>query len=174
MSNDILKQMSQRKQVKTALERITAMEEVLPKIISSTNNGFNEVLNRLDSLTDTVLALVELVGQDKVEATITQQAAAKRQAQEESAKENLAKALAGGAVKVVDSVTANTLIVGREYAKDTDPSKGARVQTPYNRCRPEHQQQLLGKTVGAVLDLGASMFEILEIYEIISQLPEQK
>ena len=181
MSNNPQKALSQKKQVKSALERIGELEGVLPQIIAGFNQALMQLEQRLGEFGEAIDALVELAGgKDLVDSVIQSHRVARATA-------NLNAALARGDLVKVEAVSEKSVIVGREFDKDGNLVPPGRVQLSFRGFKPEFREKLLGKGVGFVFDIGAELaettgtpagetvtgkFEVSEVYDRVEKAPE--
>lgn len=169
------RQLSQRQQVRTALERISDLEQQMPQIIVGINQALNAASTRASELASVIEAISEILGTEVVDAKIKEISERKALQNLASAQDALQKGLEDGSVVKTDSITANSLVVGRELDKDGNPVFPGRVQLTYAAIRPDFQKKLLGQSAGFVFSTSESespnpedgKFEVLEVYNIV-------
>jgi hypothetical protein len=173
MSNG-LQRVSQRKQVRSALERIDALEQELPRLGMAVDQALQVNGRRLGELASVLEAVVELLGASTVDAKIKEVADSKTMANMERAKQALEDALAKGELVKSETVTEKSLVVGREIDKNGSPIFPGRVQLTYGGIRPEFQEKLKGQAAGFSVETPrGNKFEVLEVYEVVEKQPEQ-
>ena len=178
MSNPMQRQLSQKKQVKSALERIDQIEEDIPQIVLGVNDALlelrGELRNRISPLAQITEALTEILGSDIVDAKIKEIDQRKTMARVETAKKNLEDGLAKGTVVKADAISDKSLIVGRETDKDGQVIFPGRAQLTFDKVAPEFQDKLLGQGVGFQVDTQTGgKFEVVEVYDVVTPPPAQ-
>lgn len=163
---------SQRARIKSALERIEALEQEFPRIIGGVNNGFMNVEGRLNETTEIMNAMAELIGQDSVAAKVAENRTKRAEATAAAQTEGLAKALADGKVAKVETISEKTIIIAKAFDKDGNLEVPGRIQMDFGQVKPEFREQFLGKSVGAILDtpVGGKL-EVTELYEVVAPPP---
>jgi hypothetical protein len=176
MSNGMERSVSQRKQVKSALERIDALEQEFPRVVMAVNEAFSGQSQRVARLASVVEAVVELFGAEVVDAKIKEVSDRKTMDSLERAKAALEEGLAKGDLLKADAIGDASLIVGREFDKEGQAIFPGRVQLQFAGIKPEFQEQLRGQGVGFQVETpGEGKFEVVEIYEVVvkaSEAPE--
>lgn len=167
------RQISQRKKVRTALERIDALEKTLERMAAV----FDMVLNqRLSPILESVEALCAITGPEEVAKMITDARKRKAEEQAEAAKKGLEEALAAGKMVPVEVCSEKSVIVGR-LADENDKAIGLeRSQVHISQISPQYRDQILGKGVGTKIegtsdDGKKSYFTVLELYDPVPQPP---
>jgi hypothetical protein len=173
MSNGMQRNLSQRKQVKSALERIEALEQTTNQIVMGVNEALNSQGGRLEGVANIVEAVVELFGAEVVDAKIKEIADRKTLQNMENAKKALEAGVADGRLVKADAISEKSLVVGRETKADGEVIFPGRVQLTFNGIRPEFQEKLKGQAPGFTVETPAGgKFEVLEVYDIIEKAPE--
>jgi hypothetical protein len=171
MSNGLQK-VSQRKQVRSALERIEGLEQEMPRIVMAVNEALTGQGQQVQQLASIVEAVVELFGSDTVDAKIKELADAKVTKNLANAKAALEKGLASGEVVLADAINDNSLVVGREFKADGEVVFPGRVQLQFRAIKPEFQEKLRGQGVGFTVETaGGGKFEVLEVYTVVEAAP---
>lgn len=174
MSNNIVKQISQRKQVKSAIERIDALEQELPRLVMGVNEALSNHAQRTAELASIVEAVVELFGSEVVDAKIKEISDRKVLANLDAAEKNLEKAKGAGEAVKADAIDSKSLIVGREFDKDGNVVFPGKAQLTYEAIKPEFQKKLLGQSAGFQVETpNGGKFEVLEVYKIIEKPAEK-
>ncbi len=172
MSNNLQRNLSQRKQVRSALERIDGLEQELPRIVLAINEALEGAGQRVGQLANIVEAVVELFGADTVDAKIKEIADRKITANLERAKQALADGLEKGDLLKADAIGEKALVVGRELDKDGNVVFPGRVQLTFAGIKPEFQEKLKGQGVGTIIETPAGgKFEVLEVYDVVEKAP---
>jgi hypothetical protein len=169
------RQMSQRKQVKSALERIEALESTLPQVISGVNQAFNNFDQNLSSMKELLEALVHLTGETQVQSVVesTRELRAKEQA---AAMESAVKqAVQEGRLVPTETIGEKSLVVGKETKADGTVLGAGRTQLAFSSVKQEFREALSGKGVGFVMDLPeGAKFEVFEVYNFVDPKVETK
>jgi hypothetical protein len=162
-------QVSQKKAVKSALERIDQLEQDLPKIVMGVNEAVMGQRRGLGELASVVEALTEILGAGTVDAKIKEINERKVQAQLDKAKAALDEGLAKGDLVKADAVSDKSLIVGREYDKDGNVLPPGRAQITFDGIMPEFQDKLLGQGPGFTVETkNGGKFEVVEVYDVLA------
>ena len=168
MGKEMERILNQKRQVKSALERIDAIEQELPRVISAVNEVLMQNNQRVTGLAEVVEAVVELFGSETVDAKITEVRTRKLAAQAAQAKENLEKAVVEGKILATATVEEDSLIVGRESDAEGNIAGPGRVQLLFSGIRPEFQEKLKGQAAGfSVTTENGGKFEVLEVYKVL-------
>lgn len=169
MSNGLQK-VSQRKQVRSALERIDLLEVEQARVINDVNQAFNNQSQQFGRLANIVQAMVEILGGDVVDSKIKEMADAKALANLNAAQAALEHGLKTGEVVKADTIGEKTLVVGREFDNKGEVVFPGRAQLRFGGIRPDFQEKLKGQAAGFKMetDNGGS-FEVLEIYDIVEK-----
>lgn len=174
MSSSVQKNVSQRKQVKSAIERIDTIEQDLPRVVMAVNEALTAQSQRVGELASILEAVVELAGVQAVDVKIKEIADRKVLANLEVAKSRLEQALTSGEVVSANVISERSLIVGREFDAQGEVLFPGRAQLQYAGVKPEFQAQLLGQGFGFTLETGdGGKFEVLEVYDVVDQSAEQ-
>lgn len=163
------RQLSQRKQVKSALERIQFIEEELPRIVMGVNEALTGANQQQQRLAAIIEAMAELVGNDAVDAKIKEISERKALQRLEDAKKALDAGLVSGDIVKADVVGEKSLLVGRETDTEGKDVFPGRVQLTFAGIKPEFQEKLKGQGVGTQIDTGTGKFEVLEVYDVIEK-----
>jgi len=170
---ELSKKMSERKQVRSALERIEALEQTLPQLLSGINSAFQQVDGRLGELEQKIDALIELTGPAEVQATIDATLARRNAERAAAMTAAVEAALKNGTLVKADVVGENSLVVGTEFDKDNQPLNGGRSQLNFPQIKPEFKVQIQGKPVGSEFSLPTGgKFVVTEIYTPVEKPPE--
>jgi len=158
------------KRTANALDRIDGIEQTLSAIIPQINNSFANMSRQQESQGEVLEAVVTILGQDTITATVKANRDARALATMEAEKKGLEELKANGTLAAVEVVSDKSLIVGREFNADGTIIHPGRVQVAYQRVDAQFQPQLLGKGVGITFDLPkGGKFEVLEIYEVVQK-----
>jgi len=168
------RQMSVRKATKSALERVSALEESIPQIIQGINSAFGQMENKVDSFANVLEAvknlLEDVVGEGKVQAEVDSILLQRAVAASESQKRDLETAVKDGKFVVAAVVSEKSLIVGTEFDKDGKAYGAGRVQISLQGIKPEFKDKVSGQGVGFSFDLpNGGKFTINEIYDVAEQ-----
>lgn len=159
---------------KGALERIAAQEQrviALEQGVASLTTGISRKLSQLEqessNMAEILNACVGALGQDVVGKAVVEARIEKLKAQAEENKARVAAAVAEGKLVVAEEVSPVSIIVGREFAKDsTEPNPPGVIYINFNAVEPSLQPQLLSKKVGESIGTPpGGKFEVLEVYD---------
>lgn len=165
----IERQLSQRKQVKSALERIETLEQTLPQITAGINGAFQQVEGKFAELAEILDALVDLTGKEQVDSQLKETRERKAQEAVEEAKAAIAAAVEAGRLQAAASIGGQTIVVGKESDKDGNVAAPGRIQLNMAQIKPEFQEKLLGQAPGFSFDLPTGgKFEVTEAYDFVA------
>jgi hypothetical protein len=162
---------SSKKQVRSALERIDAIEAELPKLIAGINEALMNEDNRRRQLAGIIEAIVEILGAETVDGKVKEISDRQTMARLEQAKAALVAGLEEGKVVKVVDISEQSLIVGRELDSKGEVIFPGQLQLTYTGVKPEYQEKLLGQAAGFVLQTDSGTFEVLEVYDIVEPAP---
>jgi len=166
VSQNPARQLSQKKKILSAIERVEMLENTLPTVVAEVNKALTNIDKSLARFQVILDALVEVVGPQQVQAAVDIANAKKEAERAEAAKQALEIAVKEGRLKAVTEVAPNTILVGKEVDKEGN-QVGSRVQLSFKSIKPEFRDTLLGKSAGAVIDLPDGKFEVQEVYELV-------
>jgi hypothetical protein len=170
MSNPVQRQLSQKKQVKSALERIDQLEQDIPQIVMGVNQAIVSQRTGLGELAAVVEAVTEILGASTVDAKIKEINERKVNAKLDAAKKALEEGLANGEIVKADAVSDKSLIVGKEYDKDGNVLAPGRAQITFDGIMPEFQDKLLGQGAGFQVETkNGGKFEVVEVYDVVAK-----
>lgn len=166
------RQISQRKQVRSALERIDTLEQDVPRIFQAVNEALTQSNQRMSQLGKVLEAVVELFGSETVDAKIKEIDTRNVQAQADGARAALEAGVADGTLVSALDINDKSLIVGREIDADGNVVFPGRVQLMFSGIRPEFQEKLLLQGPGFVVETqNGGKFEVLEVYNVVEKAP---
>lgn len=171
------------KQVKTSSERLDSLEQLLQAVINGTNTALNQLNQKVsETITKThavgalVNALVELAGQEAVDAKVLEHSrkAAEQQAAQEKAE--IQMLVAEGRLTKAEVVGDKSVITGAEKSSTGEVKHPGYARAELSRLTPEVQSLLKGKKVGDSVPLpnDVGSFEIAEIFDIVEKVPAQE
>ena len=168
MSNAETKAMMATKTARNAIQRIEALEKMIPNLISATNNALTEFETKLTQLAEVTDALVQNVGEEAVNTVLVAGRKVRAAGREAAEIAQIAGALATGALKPAASVGEGSVLVLKQYGADGQPLEFSRVQASVAILVPPLRQEALGKSVGYKMKApnGDNSFEIMEIYDV--------
>jgi hypothetical protein len=141
-------------------------QQLLPKVVQSTNTALNTLQSQINSAAEVLEAVTELLGMEAVNAKVEELRAKKDQLRADEQKSQIDNGLSEGSLVTSTVVTEKSKVVFKERKPDGTETKVPRVQFDYVEMLKEHQQTLLGKGIGTVLTVDTgSTFELMEIYE---------
>lgn len=165
------------KDKRSSMERLDAMENLLPKIAVALTEKIEEMdkklspLNRIQEILD---AMISVIGLPAVEAALKENAIAAAKAQAEVDRADNEKLKADGFLVPEDVVTETSLLVlGEKDADGNDVAAGwFRVQM--QNLKPESKELFLGKAVGATgVYPNGNQFQILESLRVDQEKVKQ-
>lgn len=164
-----------QKNARNAMQRVEALEEVIPNIVSSVSTGMGKVQQQVNQLAEVVEALVSLAGTEAVQKAVMENRKAADVRKVEAEVAQLAKAVETGALKTADAVADNCVLVFAEYDKEGKPLEvNGRSQFSVGQLQPQFKDELMGKKVGATITSPEGhKFEVKEIYAIQPQATEK-
>jgi hypothetical protein len=163
---------------KPIMERLAALEDLVSslkerqgQIIKSTQEVVNKLQFINSKTAEVVEAVISALGTDFA-AKVEQAAKANKVSRDEKVatlqKAQVTEALAAGKLKIVETVSEQTLIVGKEL-KNNEVSPPGYHQITFSEVDNTIKAQLLGKKVGdQVKALNDVTFEITELYESVA------
>ncbi len=168
MANSTIDTLSNTRRIKNAMERLDDLEKAVTMVMSLIDRELGTMVTQVNSLSEVINALTDVVGMDKVQAVLTKKAEDKRDAEQKQIDEHLA---AGRIVKA-DKVGPNSIISYEE--RDATgmvriPGKFFKnVGTLANDAKNLLRDQLEGFEAG--IGNGAVM-KVLEIWDIVPPAP---
>lgn len=166
------------KRTTNALDRLDAVEKVLPELVTGINNSLGSMNQQLNAQGEVLDALVGLLGRDTVETAIKTNRETKATEMMEAEKKAYEELKVAGALSVVEKVTEKSIVVGREYNPDGTVRHPGRAQVAFQRVDAAFKDALLGQPAGFILELpNGGKFEVVEVAEVVQppdpQAPEQ-
>jgi hypothetical protein len=167
MSNKAVIGQGLRQQQRSLSERVGGLEQSIARLLFGINERFQAMDQRVAAIEETVNALRALQGSDDVDEYIKNariDAARTASARETAA---LEQAVADGYVSKEETIQERSLIVARYLDKEGVAIEPGRAQLVMPGIQEPFRTNLLGKAVGATLDLpGGGKFEVLEVYAV--------
>lgn len=161
---------SQRKQVRSVIEKVDGFEVDLQRLFEAVNQSSMTTNRRINELALIEEAVVELLGPENVDSKMKEISERKMLQSLESAKEALAVGLAKGDLIQVAAITGASLVVGREFDDKGEAVFPGRVQLQMSGIKPEFQEKLLGQAPGTMIDTNGGKFEVLEVYDVVQKV----
>ncbi len=147
--------------------RLDGLEQNFTRFLIGVNNRVQNHEQRLSNLEEKVEALIELNGPVEVEAAVNRLRLERSRAEVAIEKAKLDEAIADGYVMAVEKVEERSLVVGRYLDETGTVVEPGRLQIPVPTVKAEFKDQLIGASVGAVIDLqNGTKFELTEIYNV--------
>jgi hypothetical protein len=166
-------QLSIKKRVKSATERIEAIEAEVPRLIAGVNNGFSNLETRLNEITEILNAISQLHGETEVSAKVAENRVARAEQVANSHKEGLEKAVADGRVVTAAVIGPKSVVVCKETDKDGNATSPGRVQLEFAQIRPNFQEKFLGSATGVKVEApNGNILEVVEIYDPVDPPPQ--
>ncbi len=161
--------------VPTILERINALESTLTQVQRSTDGNLNQFRSALSNVVEVVSALVEVSGgkdlDDKVQAKLQERQDAKAAAEAQKAKDVLKQLVDAGTLAVADTITEESIIIGREFDKEGNVVAPGYVQVQFSQFVEDAKKALLGQGPGFVYETNGTKFEVTDVYVFAPQKP---
>jgi hypothetical protein len=166
-------QLSIKKRIKSATERLEAIEGEVPRLIAGVNNGFSNLETRLNEMTEILNAIAQLHGEAEVSAKVAENRIERAVQAAQRQKEGLEKAIIDGRVVVTDTVGPKSVVVCKETDKDGNATTPGRVQLEFGQIRPEFQEKFLGKGTGVKVEApNGNILEVVEVYNLVDPPPQ--
>lgn len=143
---------SQRKQVKNALERLDEAEQKLEGFIYAFNQAVVPLAPRIEGMEEVLQAVANIIGLDKIQNEVALVRKKKLEEKMAAEKVGIDTALLNGQIVQADKVSDASVIIGAEYDVAGEV-KIARVQTVAANLRPEYKDKIMGQGVGTEIDV---------------------
>ncbi len=154
-----------------ALERLDQLEKTVGNIVGAVNNSLGQVSAQLSGITEVLDAVVQTLGAETIQKIMTENRAAKAEAQALAEEQALKELLDKGDLKVAEQITERSIVVGKESDKEGNIRPPGRAQVPFARIDPNFQAAFLGKGAGFSLDLPTGgKFEVTAVYEVVEKI----
>jgi hypothetical protein len=165
--------LSDRKRIRSALERIESLEMDVPRLVSGVNQGFSALENRLRTIDQNLGAVIELIGQDAVSQKVQENLIKQAEQLSAAQAEGLAKALKDGRVVIVETIGEKSVIVAKKTDKDGNIEPGTgRQQMEFKQIIPSFKEKFLGAKVGLVVETpDGGKLEVTEVYDLVDPPP---
>ena len=167
MDNGIRTKQSLRNQAKSVSARQDMIEQQMTRFVWAVNQQLQNLSQRLANAEETLVAVVSHIGEEEVQAIVTETRVAKARQGAAEEKATLDEGIRDGYITAAEVIEEKSLIVGVYYDKDGKAIEPGRNQLVMPGIAPNFREKLQGQKVGVKLDLpdGAS-FEVLEIYSV--------
>jgi hypothetical protein len=162
----------QKKIKKSAIERISGVEQAVAETVSAVNRSFGLISQRFQEMDDWKEGVLRALGltADAVNDAIKANRLDRVTAQVNAAKAALEAGVTNGDIVETDTVTANSLIVGRELNNDGTEIPPGRAQLLVSTLSQAIQEQLLGKGVGTVATITPeAKIEVTQIFNLVEK-----
>lgn len=157
--------LSQKKVVKSALERIDSLESELPRLAMAINEVLTNNAKKISDLALVLDAVVQVLGQDVVDAKLAELQSVRVAKRLADARKKLGEAVEAGQLISTETVDTDSFVVAT-VAKEGDTES---IQVPYSELKAEIRELLLGVGVGTSVELDGSTVTVNEIYKIVVQ-----
>jgi hypothetical protein len=164
-----------QKNARNAIQRVEALEEVVPKMISVINEGMGKLQQQISSLAEVMEAQTAAIGSESVNTIVMENRRTNDAKKVAAEKEEIAKRVEAGELIPADSIGDSTLMVFEESDKEGKVLPfGSRVQFSFGQLKEEFRKDVVGKKLGdkVVVPEGHS-FEVKELYTIVHKAPAQ-
>lgn len=160
--------LSQKKQVKSALERIDSLEQELPRLALAVNEVLTKNAQRLGNFAAVLEAVVHVLGQSTIDEKMAELAEEKTSKRLAEARAKLTEAVEAGQLVAADAVDTDSFLVGTISKGDDAEKTEEQVMVSYDQLADSIKEKLLGVGAGAVVNADdGSQFAVSEIYRII-------
>lgn len=161
-----------RKALKAPLIRIEKLENDLPQILQTVQQGFGIVDQKVRTVEEIVNALVSIIGLDKVQETVDANRNAQLQKESDAEEQGLNLAKDKGMIAVADEISDRSVIVGHEVDAEGKVLPPGRAQLLFAQVKEELRAELLGKKVGeSIATPVGGQFIVDEIWDIVAKPP---
>lgn len=166
---------AQARQSATAIDalndRVGQMESSYINLVQGLDGLFKERDQQHMVLSETLNAVIALVGADKVAAEMTRVRSERSERQAAEARAALDVAISNGVAKPAEVIGDLSLIVADQFGADGLPLLPARMQVTLDRLIPSLKEQLLGKGAGTeAVTAEGNRLVVVEIYDIDEEL----
>jgi hypothetical protein len=159
----------QKKNIKSAIERIVSLEENIAEILAGVNKSFTVIGQALDGIKERMAVSEGLIsngGSANIDILVTEARAARAKANMEAAKAALEAAVAAGDLVETVLVGEQSLIVGQDKDEAGNVIAPGRTQILVSQLNAETKAMVMGKTAGEVIT-GANGYtlEVLQVFD---------
>lgn len=171
-----------RARERNALERITALENDLQRLVGAIQSAFNQNEAKVRDLAEILDVIVADYGQDVIQKAMSDARTKRAQEDATRAKEALDLALVEGNLEVVEKIekpegsdpvsTGDIIITGVEKDKDGNVLSPGYVQLALNSVKPQFVEKMVGQGVGFVFEVETGgTFEVTGVYKTVVKEP---
>ncbi len=162
----------------TVMQRIERLEQNNTELNEKLATTFDRTRGQLGYVMEVVEAFTSVVATDpefatnlesKIEANLLAKREVRKQERRDQENKQLASMVEMGVVKPSETITTNSLIVGRSFDAQGEVQGIGREQFEYGNLHPSAKESFLGKEVGFIYEVNGNKMEVLEIYEITPQ-----
>ena len=151
---------------KNAMERLKDVENSVNGLLKLIDRELGAVVNQINQLSDVINGTVQVVGLEKVQAVLQENAAAKLKSEEDA----IAEGQLEGRIQPVQAVPAQGIVGYKEF----DANGQLRIPGKYfknlQQLSKDAQALLVGKEIGFKTSIGnGATMEIVEAYEFVPQ-----
>lgn len=165
------RQLSLREKTKSALERITQVEDDLQSLLKGVDAELGKQGKRLQSLEETLEAVTKSIGSDVVQAIIEDARREKQTLQADTAKAEIAKLVEQKVLVPAEEVGEDSFVVGHDVDAEGATVHPGFGHVHFKQVEPRHQEKVKGAKVGSSIPTGPEgtkqAFVIDQIYTFI-------
>lgn len=156
-----------RARERNALERISGLESDFARLVQGASGAINEVNSKIDTLSETLAAVVDILGRETVQKAILDARIRRMEENAQQSKDALAKAVEAKQVEAVEIIEdGDFIITGVEKDKEGKPLPPGYVQVPFSSIKPEFKEKLVGQVVGFSFETeSGGSFEVTGVYK---------
>lgn len=172
------RQLSLRERTKSALERITQLEDNHDSLVKGVTNELHKTVNRLNVLEETMGAVTKSIGLEVILAIMEDSRREKQTAQADAAKAEIASLVEQKVLVPVDVVGEDSFIVGHDVDENGEIVHPGFGHTHFKAVEPKLQEKVKGGKAGLSILTGKtpdskSAFVVDQIYTFVaSKAPE--
>lgn len=164
--------LSQRKQIKSVVERVDTLEGDVQRIYEAVNQTITNSDERIRQLASLSEAYMELLGTEAVDAKLKEINERRQLESVERAKAVVVDGLTKGTLVKALVIGKDSIIAGREIDKDGQVVFPGFVQLKFAAVKPEFQEKLTGQGAGTMIETPTGKFEVLEVFDPVEAKAE--
>jgi len=159
-----------QKNARNAMQRVEALEKIIPNIISATNQSLNQLQQQLAQSVEIMDALIQILGEETVGKVMQENRQFRNQKALEEAKARVAAEVDSGALKPAETVGPNSRIVFQELDANGKALEPGRAEFDVSKMLEPFRTEVQGKKAGDSIKTPAgNTFEIQEVYDNVEK-----
>ncbi len=168
MATNYDKTLNTQAKAKNAMERLAQVENAVEGLLKLVDRELGAVVNQINQLSDVINGTVQVVGLDKVQVVLQENAAAKLKSEEDA----IAEGQLEGRITPVAAVPAQGIVGYKEYDANGQLRIPGKYYKNIGQLSKDAQALLVGKEVGFKTSIGnGATMEIVEVYEFLPPPP---